>query len=73
MPKCPKCNKEVDSLDLIVNENNLYSYKKDGSKIFIEQIEFDIQYFKCPVCHERLDINADEESADGFLLEEETG
>jgi hypothetical protein len=67
MPKCPKCGKEIDSLDVVVSEKNLYSYKRSGDYHHIEQIEFNEDYYKCPLCYRQLDI----EDADEFFGKEE--
>lgn len=66
MPKCPKCNKEIDHLNAVVTEKNLYSYDGAGDWEHRDSFEFDIEYFKCPLCYEKLDF-ADTDSADEFL------
>lgn len=67
MPACPKCGKEIDHLDVMVTERNLYRYFEGGDFDCPENIEFDVDYWKCPECHERLDIEIGTDAADEFL------
>ena len=57
MPKCPKCNREIKELGAIAKELNLYYYNPEGDREFSENIDYDLQYYKCPHCYTRLDID----------------
>lgn len=64
MPKCPKCHKEIDHLNAVVDERQVYSYFGDGSGYHhVDQIEFNVDIYRCPECYQELDI----EDADEFL------
>ena len=62
MAKCPKCGAELTELDAIVKEKNLYTYR-GGDWQHRENIEFDVDYYKCPECYTPLRIS----DADEFL------
>ena len=66
MPACPKCKNDIDHLDVVVKERNLCTYSR-GEYSYRESIEFDTEYWKCPLCYAQLDIPPDEESANAFL------
>jgi len=63
MPKCPKCEKAIDSLNAVVDERQVYSYTSDGEYNHLDQIEFNVDVYRCPECYETLDID----DADEFL------
>ena len=66
MVQCPECKKEIEGLYAFTVERNWWTYS-DGKFKDPECIEFEIEYWKCPLCHEKLDLNPDEESAQQFL------
>ena len=63
MAKCPRCGKEIDHLNTIVDERSHYSYFGDGRWEQGDSIEFDNQEWACPQCEKTIDI----EDADTFL------
>ncbi|MGA2159962.1 MAG: hypothetical protein ABSG90_12185 [Dehalococcoidia bacterium] len=66
--QCPKCKSEITSLDAVTAERRFSNFT--GSDWFHhDQIEFEIVRWKCPACHEELDIDLDEQSASEFLSE----
>jgi uncharacterized protein (UPF0212 family) len=66
MAKCPKCGEQIDTLDVIVAETNLYTYA-EGDYRHADTIEFNITKWKCPKCYKELDLEPDEDSATAFL------
>jgi len=67
MPACPKCNQQIDHLNVMVTERNLYTYDGTGDYERRDSIEFDIDYWKCPLCHAQLDLFPNSDTADEFL------
>ena len=67
MAVCPKCGKEIESLDCVIKEKSLQSYCENDCFTYVEQIEHEVEYWKCPLCYERLDIEPDSDAADIFL------
>lgn len=68
---CPKCKAEITSLEMVVKEKNIYTYRAGNNFGSPDCISFDVQYFKCPKCFKRLKITPDSDSADEFLSERE--
>lgn len=67
MAQCPKCHKELDELDCIVNERNQYGYH-DGEIDWSqagELFEYQIESFRCPHCYQEL--TKDQVEADKLL------
>jgi hypothetical protein len=64
MPKCPKCNEEIDHLHLYERFEKKYDYGVE-SKFFIADVDPDDIEFECPECNEALFDNEDD--ADAFL------
>ena len=70
MPKCPKCNKEIDHLHDYVKGWKYYQYFAKGDyddEGFIPD-DFADEEYDCPECGETLFTQ--EEDADKFLLNE---
>lgn len=66
MAKCPECGKTIDSLTAIVDERNTYHFTGDGVYSDADRIDFEVDIFKCPECHQELPFN-DESDAIAFL------
>jgi hypothetical protein len=76
MAKCPKCGKEINHLDAVVTRRDMFSYHPLDSKGEVlswpewepgEQLEWETEYWKCPECYARLNIDVGEDDAIEFL------
>jgi hypothetical protein len=65
MPKCPKCEAEIDHLINVCSAWKLYRFRADGSYEHIDDISGDTSEYECPECHEVLFV--DELEAQKFL------
>lgn len=72
MAICPKCHKNVDYLIARVTEVSMYDYHDGNLQNCREQIQSEIDFFKCPLCCEDLDI-PDQAAADAFLAGKNRG
>ena len=78
---CPKCNKQIDHLDVKVTETNFYDFRIEkivdptapeadylsASYDKPENLDWDITRFFCPECNAPLDIDNTEEAGVSFL------
>lgn len=67
MPYCPECKEKIDCLDVVLTEKSLCTYTPDGGFSYSEQIESNVEYWKCPLCQKQLKIEATTTAADEFL------
>lgn len=58
MPKCPKCNEDIDHLIYVTHIEEIASLDEDGDLEHIEQDREEGKYL-CPNCRERLDSDLD--------------
>jgi len=67
VPKCPKCEQDIDHLRVRVTEEYIKSYA-GGNGVFdeLDQLSATFDEWTCPSCYQRLEI-ADQDAADQFL------
>jgi len=72
MPKCPKCGKEINSLDIVSTENGILRIGEDGNVEIEWASDYGPENIKyeayCPECGEKIFDDIDEAIA--FLEED---